>query len=286
MKYQFILFTIFFTISSFLFVSCLKEEEGRTEQDEVDELTDYLAINNINASPTWTGLYYFEDSVGLGVKPEFNDTVVIEFEATLLDGTIIGSSGITGEAFTFNLWDWSIISGLSEALSYMNEGSKAHAIIPSSLAFGPNSSGAIEPFSTLLYDIELIEVRPGNPVEPFPIVDSLLNTTSSGLQYYIVEQSEGEMVYPGIIVSVHYTGYLPNGNIFDSSVKRGSPADFMVGTGEIIPGFDEGLLLMKVGEKFRIIIQPDLAYGEKGSFPIIPPNSVLTFDIEVLEIQN
>ncbi|MEN8229659.1 MAG: FKBP-type peptidyl-prolyl cis-trans isomerase, partial [Bacteroidota bacterium] len=267
MKYQFILFTIFFTISSFLFVSCLKEEEGRTEQDEVDELTDYLAINNINASPTWTGLYYFEDSVGLGVKPEFNDTVVIEFEATLLDGTIIGSSGITGEAFTFNLWDWSIISGLSEALSYMNEGSKAHAIIPSSLAFGPNSSGAIEPFSTLLYDIELIEVGPGNPVEPFPIVDSLLNTTSSGLQYYIVEQSEGEMVYPGIIVSVHYTGYLPNGNIFDSSVKRGSPADFMVGTGEIIPGFDEGLLLMKVGEKFRIIIQPDLAYGEKGSFP-------------------
>ena len=286
MKYQFTLFTLLFAISSVFFVSCLKEEERRTEQDEIDELADYLATNNINASPTWTGLYYFEDSVGLGVKPGFNDTVVIEFQATLLDGTIIGSSESIDDAFTYNLWDWGIISGLNEAISYMNEGSKARAIIPSSLAFGANSSETMEPYSTLLYDIELIEVRPGNPVEPFSTVDSLLNTTGTGLQYYIVEQSDGDMIYSGNIVRVHYTGYFLNGNIFDSSVKRESPADFSVGTGNLIPGIDEGLLLMKVGEKFRFIVQPDLAYGEKGSLPVIPPNSVLTFDIEVLEIRD
>ena len=94
------------------------------------------------------------------------------------------------------------------------------------------------------------------------------------------------MIYSGNTVRVHYTGYFLNGNIFDSSVKRESPVDFTVGTGNLIPGMDEGLLLMKVGEKFRFIVQPDLAYGEKGSLPVIPPNSVLTFDIEVLEIRD
>ncbi|MCK5136000.1 MAG: FKBP-type peptidyl-prolyl cis-trans isomerase [Bacteroidales bacterium] len=168
----------------------------------------------------------------------------------------------------------------------MNEGSKARAIIPSPLAFGAQSSGVIKPYSTLLYDLELVEVRPGNPVEPFSTEDLLLNTTSSGLQYYKVEQSEGEMLIAGNTVSVQYTGYLPNGNIFDSSVKRESPAEFTVGVGKLIPGFDEGLMLMKVGEKFRFIIPSDLAYGEQGGFPVIPPNSTLTFDVEVLEIEN
>lgn len=277
---------LFITISLLFFVSCLKDEEGRTSQDEINELADYLAANDINTVPTWTGLYYLEDSVGIGVKPEYNDTVVIEFHASLLDGTIIGSSDLTGEAVTFNLWDWDIILGLSEAISYTNEGGKARAIIPSPLAFGAYSSGAIQPYSTLLYDFELIEVRPGNPVEPYPEEDSSFHTTNSGLQYYIVEQSEGEAVQTGNSVTIHYTGYLSGGKIFDSSVKREIPIVFTVGVGNMIPGFDEGLLLMKLGEKFRFIIQPDLAYGEQGNFPVIPPNSTITFDVELLEIMN
>jgi len=286
MKYHKALFTIFFAISILFFSSCLKEEEERTREDEINELAEYLVTNNINAIPTWTGLYFLEDSVGTGVKPDYYDTVVIEYHASLMDGTTLGSSEITGEAFNFNLWDWGIIHGLNEAVSYMNEGSKARAIIPSPLAFGAYSSGVIEPYSTLLYDLELIEVRPGNPVEPFSTEDSLLNTTSSGLQYYIVEQGEGEMLHTGNTVMVHYTGYFSDGNIFDSSVKRESPAEFTVGLGDIIPGLYEGMLLMKVGEKFRFIIPSDLGYGEEGSFPIIPPNSTLTFDVEVLEIMN
>ena len=286
MKYQKALFTIFFAISVLFFFSCLKEEEGKTREDEINELADYLVTKNINTIPTWTGLYFLEDSVGAGVNPEYYDTVVIDFHASLLDGTTIASSEINGEAFTFYLWDWAFIHGLNEAVSYMNEGSKARAIIPSPLAFGAYSSGVIKPYSTLLYDLELIEVRPGIPVEPFSTEDLLLNTTNSGLQYYKVVQNEEVMVKTGNTVSVQYTAYLPNGNIFDSSVKRESPAEFTVGVGKLIPGFDEGLMLMKVGEKFRFIIPSDLGYGEQGSFPVIPPNSTLTFDIEVLEIKN
>ncbi|MCK5137608.1 MAG: FKBP-type peptidyl-prolyl cis-trans isomerase [Bacteroidales bacterium] len=286
MKYQKALFTIFFAISVLFFFSCLKEEEGKTREDEINELADYLVTKNINTIPTWTGLYFLEDSVGAGVNPEYYDTVVIDFHASLLDGTTIASSEINGEAFTFYLWDWAFIHGLNEAVSYMNEGSKARAIIPSPLAFGAYSSGVIKPYSTLLYDLELIEVRPGIPVEPFSTEDLLLNTTNSGLQYYKVVQNEEVMVKTGNTVSVQYTAYLPNGNIFDSSVKRESPAEFTVSAGSLIPGFFEGLMLMKVGEKFRFIIPSDLGYGEQGSFPVIPPNSTLTFDIEVLEIKN
>ncbi len=269
------------------FVSCLKEEEEvRTRQDEINELDEYLVTNNINATPTWTGLYYLEDSVGTGIKPTYNDTVVIDFHTSLLDGTTLGSSEIAGEPFTYNLWDWGVILGLSEAIGYTNEGGGAQLLIPSPLAFGPYYSGIVEPYSTLLYDFELIEVRPGNPVDPYPEEDSSFHTTTSGLQYYIVEQSEGEMIQSGNTVTVHYTGYLLDGNIFDSSVKRGSPNDFTVGVGNIIPGLDEGLRLMKVGEKFRFIIPSDLAYGDQGSFPVIPPNSTIIFDIEVVEFNN
>ncbi len=285
MKFPRVLSAIFFSIILLFLSSCLKDEEGRTSQDEINELSEYLTTNNINAIPTWTGLYLFEDSVGTGVQPEYYDTVVIDYHASLLDGTFLVSSENAGEPFTFNLGDWDIISGLSEAIGYLKMGSKARAIIPSVLAYGSYSSGAIVPYSTLVYEFELLEVRPGNPIEPYSTEDSLLNTTSSGLQYYIEERNDGYLLRSGNTVSVHYTGYFLDGTVFDSSVKRGSPVDMTIGVGKLIAGFDEGLLLMKVGEKFRFIIPAELAYKDQGNFPVIPPNSTITFDVEVLGIK-
>jgi tetratricopeptide (TPR) repeat protein len=109
--------------------------------------------------------------------------------------------------------------------------------------------------------------------------------TSTGLKYLILKKGTGILVEAGKEVEVHYTGYLVTGKKFDSSIDRGEKFDFVVGKKQVISGWDEGLLLMKVGDKFRFIIPPELAYGEKGAGDIIPPNSTLIFDIELFDVR-
>ena len=91
--------------------------------------------------------------------------------------------------------------------------------------------------------------------------------------------------YASQFVSVHYTGYLEDGSIFDSSIDRGEPIAFPVGKGQVIRGWDEGLMLLSTGAKARLIIPSELAYGEQGAGGIIPPNATLIFDVELLEIR-
>jgi len=106
--------------------------------------------------------------------------------------------------------------------------------------------------------------------------------TASGLAYIELKAGDGSSPLPTETVDVHYTGWLVDGTKFDSSVDRGAPAKF--GLNRVIKGWTEGVGLMKVGAKWKLIIPPDLAYGASGR-PSIPPNSVLTFDVELLSIQ-
>lgn len=107
----------------------------------------------------------------------------------------------------------------------------------------------------------------------------------SGLQYLVLESGDAAGVSPSASDSVlaHYHGMLTNGSVFDSSVDRGEPATF--GLSQVIPGWTEALQLMKVGDKWRLFIPPNLAYGESSPTPAIPPNSALIFDVELLEIR-
>lgn len=109
--------------------------------------------------------------------------------------------------------------------------------------------------------------------------------TPSGLRYIDLEVGSGASPQTGQTVVVHYTGWLADGTKFDSSLDRGQPFSFTIGTGQVIPGWDEGVATMKVGGKRRLIIPPELAYGESGVSPVIPPNAELTFDVELLQIQ-
>jgi peptidylprolyl isomerase len=110
-------------------------------------------------------------------------------------------------------------------------------------------------------------------------------TTASGLKYVDLVEGTGASPRPGQTVTVHYTGTLLNGKKFDSSVDRGRPADFKLGVGTIIKGWEEGLLSMKVGGKRKLTVPPNLGYGPVGRPPDIPGNSTLVFDIELLGVK-
>jgi probable FKBP-type peptidyl-prolyl cis-trans isomerase len=109
-----------------------------------------------------------------------------------------------------------------------------------------------------------------------------VKTTKSGLLYKIENAGKGEAIKATDTVKVHYTGKLPNGKVFDSSVERGQPVEFQLN--QVIPGWTEGLQLVKKGGKIQLVIPPSLGYGKQGAGASIPPNSTLIFDVEVLDV--
>jgi len=112
---------------------------------------------------------------------------------------------------------------------------------------------------------------------------SQYTTTDSGLRYRIFKEGTGPKPEKGDKVKVHYTGKLTDGTVFDSSKGRG-PFEFKVGTGQVIRGWDEGVVDMKVGEVRELVIPPNLGYGSRGAGNLIPPDSTLVFEVEMLEI--
>ncbi|MBM7419917.1 peptidyl-prolyl cis-trans isomerase A (cyclophilin A) [Chryseobacterium sp. BIGb0186] len=111
-----------------------------------------------------------------------------------------------------------------------------------------------------------------------------MQVTESGLYYKITKKTEGKTAKAGDNVQVHYAGKLTNGTEFDSSFKRNEPLEFPVGTGRVIKGWDEGILLLKEGETATLLIPPAMGYGERGAGGVIPPNAWLIFDVELVKV--
>ena len=109
--------------------------------------------------------------------------------------------------------------------------------------------------------------------------------TESGLRYQIIQKGTGTKAEKGKTVSVHYKGQLLDGTVFDSSYKRNQPIDFPLGVGQVIPGWDEGIGLLNVGDKARLVIPSHLAYGSQGAGGVIPPDANLIFDVELVNVK-
>ena len=109
--------------------------------------------------------------------------------------------------------------------------------------------------------------------------------TPSGLRYQMIHKGDGKKAYKGAKVAVHYKGQLTNGFVFDESYKRKQPLEFTVGIGQVIEGWDEGILLLQEGDKARFVIPSNLGYGSRGAGGVIPPDANLIFDVELVKVK-
>ncbi|MBN4051275.1 FKBP-type peptidyl-prolyl cis-trans isomerase [bacterium AH-315-M05] len=241
---------------------------------------------------TTSGLQYVITKKGDGKKPKKGDKVVVHYTGKLTDGSVFDSSVERGQPFSFNLGVGQVIKGWDEGIALLQVGDKATFTIPPELGYGKRGSPPVIPAdATLIFDVELMDVvekvapKPKVVPKPFNVEGKETVTTKSGLQYIMVKEGTGVQPVSGKQVIVHYTGYLDDGSIFDSSVERGQPLPFTLGVGQVIKGWDEGVALLKVGGKARLIIPSGLAYGAKGYPGLIPPNATLTFDVELVEVK-
>jgi FKBP-type peptidyl-prolyl cis-trans isomerase len=127
--------------------------------------------------------------------------------------------------------------------------------------------------------------KPGGFSPSLSVDTTAMTKTPSGLRYQDLAPGDGAEAKAGKNVSVHYTGWLPNGEEFDSSRDGNRPFGFTLGAGQVIAGWDEGVAGMKVGGRRKLVIPPDLGYGTAGAPPDIPPGATLVFDVELLEVR-
>jgi len=249
-----------------------------------------------------SGLQYMDDSLGTGREAKEGDLVSIHFNGWMVpaDSVVelfadwskdetknmlsLGNSRMRNQPIKFVLNSGSFIKGSDEGIVGMKTGGVRTIIIPSNLAYGETGIGMIPPNTDLKVVVELLEVKDKVTAEKWDVDTTLFKTTPSGLKYAIISSGDGPAVEAGKVVTVHYSGYLLDGTMFDSSIERDEPIQFVVGQGQVIPGWDEGMLLLKKGDKARFIIPPQLGYGEMD-LEKIPPNSTLIFDTEVIDIQ-
>ena len=276
-----------FVLSLLMLVACSEsqEEEAGPAGEKMD------VPKSIKSKMAGSGLKFRILKRGKGPKAVFGDSVTVHYKGALVkDSTVVWDTRKEGKPLSFLIGNQKVIRGLEEGVSVLAQGGVVQLWIPSYLAYGAKSKGKIPARSDLFVEMELVHLEKMiHEVKPEPFVTDGIEekTTASGLKYYLIEESDnGDFPSMGQTAIVHYTGYLKGSErIFDSSLKKGYPAAFELRKGPLAPGFLEGLLLLRTGEKARFIIPSELAYGQKGRPGVIPPGADLIFDVELIALQ-
>ena len=236
-----------------------------------------------DAEKTQSGLASKVLQKGTGSKhPAADDTVTVHYSGWTTDGKMFDSSVTRGKPASFPLNR--VIKGWTEGVQLMVQGEKRRLWIPANLAYGDNPAGG-RPAGMLVFDVELLSIKeaPKAPEVPADVaaVPADAVKTASGLASKVIRAGDGKD-HPTATdqVEVHYTGWTPDGKMFDSSVARGETIVFPLNG--VIKGWTEGVQLMVAGEKRRFWIPGNLAYGDNP--PPGAPAGMLVFDIELIKI--
>ncbi len=234
---------------------------------------------------TTSGVKIKLTAAGKGKNINKGDKVKTHYTGTLVDGRIFDSSRERNQPFEFVLGMKQVIAGWDEAILYLKLGDKAIITVPPDLGYGDVKMAKIPAGSFLVFDLEVLDIFRDFAPKQFVVKPKEVVKTQSGLEYSILLQGNGAKAEKGKTAEVHYTGFLENGDIFDSSILRGHTIFFRVGAGMVIPGWDEGIALLNTGGKAFLNIPYELAYGENGRPPLIPPKARLIFNIELISVK-
>jgi FKBP-type peptidyl-prolyl cis-trans isomerase FkpA len=311
--------TVWMVVSLVFMVSCTEDTtETDTKEQEKRFFDIYIAAHYPNVTPQSSGLYYLENKVGTGASPTDTSWVLLNYVAYTLPGDDVFDTYIEKVAVDnqiaydgtlygpYKLHNGTINEGFTQGLTMMREGGEATFLFTSDLGFGSKSIGSGGTYSSLKYEVQLLEVL-GEDIEAYEAskilaytdtiagVDTIYDAIDDVIMYYVVDEvTEGAPAALDSTIQVAYKGYLTDGRVFDQSAD-GVYYEFKVGdysaeTSPII-GWHLGLERFKLGEKGRLIIPYPLAYGANGKYTstggkiAIPPFETLVFDVEVISVE-
>ncbi len=205
--------------------------------------------------------------LGTGEPAKKGDVVTVLYKGSLQDGKVFDER-LQKAPFVFTLGAGQVIKGWDMGVVGMQVGGKRILQIPADLGYGKDGAGPIPGNATLIFEVQLMKLeKPGGA--PMIEIQEIKVGTGKGAEM-------------GDQIEVHYTGTFPDGKKFDSSKDRGTPLAVTIGKTGLIKGFTDGLIGLKVGGIRKVTIPYQLAYGEAGRPPVIPPKSTLIFELELV----
>lgn len=269
-------------------VNTKSASQTQMEQDQ-KKIQDYIQLKGLTTSVTPSGIHYVIEREGEGEHPSSYAVAMVHYRGTFLDGTEFWSSYNKGTQEKFQLHQ--TIEGWMEGIPLLKKGGKGLFIIPSDLAYGAVGRGEeIQPHQTLVFEIELLdfyEVQLGKEIkliEDYILENSLdMKKTKSGIHYKIENIGNGLGPVSDSNITLNYTCENLNGESYWSTYSKGKPSKMVLK--DYIKAFIEILPMVREGGKFKMIVPSSLAYGKNGWKTKIPPNTVLIYDLELVDVE-
>ncbi len=290
----------------------LEQLNKEKQRKEKAILQNYLVNNKIFTDPTKSGLYFMPIKKGRGAKPDTGDMCQLYISVKELNSDDILYSNFGERPLDVEYGKEFDTKGFREGLGMLQPGGAATLIVPSWIGVGQSGREVVAPFTTLVYEVELIAIRSLEEVkkdraqykieqeaekerlkaeEPSKIEEYIsrekinVEPTESGLYFKELVPGKGDYAVDGNTVTIEYVHYDLDGNVLQSSYEDKTPFTFMVGTGAVIKGWEEAVKLMKNGSKAWMLLPSSIGYGDYQRKKEVKPYSPLVFELEIIDIK-